>query len=409
MRTFYRLMAVVIVSMFCLSGCQKNDKAKYIFLFIADGMGPAHVTVTESYLSYKQGKIGGEQLQMTQFPYYGTATTYGAVKNVSCSAAAGTAIACGEKVLGGTIGVSVDSVNLKSIAYVLKEEGYKVGIMTTVPINHATPAAFYAHNLKRTNYHEISCEIPASGFDFFGGAGFLQYKGKNDDKEATDSILAKGGYTVCYGVEEFRKNTVGKDKVVFCQAKNRGKSAGYYVSDGLEDLGVKSEGDVKVEEDATLPEMLDLALEYFGEEKPFFIMAEGGVIDWASHENRTMSAIEGVLDFDAAIKEAYEFYKKHPNETLIVVTSDHETGGLSLGCGRAVINWKKLESQWVESGKQNILNAEENSELNKSCSIGWTTVKHTGCDVPVFAIGVGAEAFSGKMDNTEFMGKILRK
>ena len=163
------------MSMFCLSGCQKNDKAKYIFLFIADGMGPAHVTVTESYLSYKQGKIGGEQLQMTQFPYYGMATTYGAVKNVSCSAAAGTAIACGEKVLGGTIGVSVDSVNLKSIAYVLKEEGYKVGIMTTVPINHATPAAFYAHNLKRTNYHEISCEIPASGFDFFGGACACDY------------------------------------------------------------------------------------------------------------------------------------------------------------------------------------------------------------------------------------------
>ena len=414
MKRLFRLMAAVIATIFCLSGCQKDTKAKYIFLFIADGMGPTHVSVTESYLSYKAGKLGGEQLMMTQFPYYGMCTTYGAVKNVSCSAAAGTAIACGEKVLGGTIGVSRDSVNLKSIAYILKEEGYKIGLLTTVPINHATPAAFYAHNLKRINYHEISSEIPSSGFDFFGGAGFLQYKGKNNDKEATDSLLERNGYTVCYGMEEFRRESVGKDKVVFCQAKNRGKSAGYYVSDGLEELAKGPAGqdqlafcNSNIEVDASMAEILGLALEYLGDEKPFFIMGEGGVTDWASHENRTMSTIESIIDFDNAIKVAYEFYKQHPEETLIVVTSDHETGGLSLGCGRATINWKKLEDQWIESGKRNILDQEANSALNKSCSIGWATVKHTGCDVPVYAIGVGAEAFTGKMDNTEFVGKIL--
>ena len=219
--------------------------------------------------------------------------------------------------------------------------------------------------------------------------------------------LERNGYTVSYGIEEFRRESIGKDKMVFCQAKNRGKSAGYYVSDGLEDLGVKSNEDKADEADATMAEILGLALEYLSDEKPFFIMGEGGITDWASHENRTMSAIESVIEFDDAIKVAYEFYKKHPNETLIVVTSDHETGGMSLGCGRATINWKKLEDQWIESGKQNILDAEANRELNKSCSIGWATVKHTGCDVPVYAIGVGAEAFNGKMDNTEFKGKIL--
>lgn len=372
-------------------------------------MGATHISATESYLSYKAGKLGGEKLVMTQFPYFGMATTHGAVKHVSCSAASGTAIACGEKVLGGTVGISKDSVNLESIAYVLKNEGYKIGLLTTVPINHATPAAFYAHNAKRTNYYEISNEIPASGFDFFAGSGFLQFNGKDDDKESTESILERNGYTVSYGIEEFRKESVGKDKMVFCQAKNRGKSAGYYVSDGLEELGVKSDGGVAAESDATMAEMLELALEYLGDDKPFFIMGEGGVIDWASHENRTMSVIDGVLDLDAAVNVAYEFYKKHPDETLIIVTADHETGGMTLGGVKATVDWKTLEDQWIESGKRNILDAEANAKLNKKGSVVWATVKHTGCAVPVYAIGAGAEKFNGQIDNTEFKGKILGK
>lgn len=370
-------------------------------------MGTSHVAVTESYLSYKEGKLGGEQLQMTQFPYYGMATTHSANRNVTCSSAAGTAIACGVKTNNGVVGVNKDSVSVESVATVLKNEGYKVGILTTVPINHATPASFYAHNIKRTNYYEISNDIPASGFDFFAGSGFLQFNGKDNDKESTGDILERNGYTISYGIEEFRAESVGKDKMIFCQISNRDKSAGYYVSDGSVKTGKESDDDGTSESDATMAEMLELALEYFGDEEPFFIMGEGGIIDWASHENRTMSAIENVLDFDAAIKVAYEFYKKHPNETLIVVTADHETGGLSLGCSRATIKWKELESQWIESGKQNILNAEENAELNKNCSIGWTTLKHTGSAVPVFAIGVGAEKFNGRIDNTEIKGKIL--
>ena len=339
MRHIFRAVIGVIATMFCLSGCQNDTKAKYIFLFIGDGMGASHVAVTESYLSYKEGKLGGEHLLMTQFPYYGMATTYSANKNITCSSAAGTAIACGVKTNNGTLGVDKDSVSVESVAAVLKEEGYKIGLLTTVPINHATPAAFYAHSVKRTDYYAISSEIPASGFDFFAGTGFLQFNGKDNDKESTEDFLERNGYTVSYGIEEFRKESVGKDKVVFCQAKNRGKSAGYYVSDGLENTGVKSEEPGVELTDATMAEMLELALEYLGDEEPFFIMGEGGIIDWASHENRTMSTVENVLDFDAAIKVAYEFYKQHPKETLIIVTADHETGGLTLGAGRATINW----------------------------------------------------------------------
>ena len=409
MRLFFKVISAALVIMSCLSGCGTDNaapKAKYIFLFIGDGMGASHVAVTESYLSYKAGKLGGEQLLMSQFPYYGMASTHSANRNVTCSSAAGTAIACGVKANNGTLGVDKDSVNVESVATILKREGYKVGILTTVPINHATPAAFYAHSVKRTDYYAISNDIPASGFDFFAGTGFLQFKGKNNDKESTEDILERNGYTVSYGIEEFRRESAGKDKVVFCQAKNRGKSAGYYVSDGLENTGLKSE-DRTDEADATMAQMLELALEHLGDEEPFFIMGEGGIIDWASHENRTMSTVENVLDFDAAINAAYEFYKKHPEETLIIVTADHETGGLTLGAGRATIKWKELEDQWIESGKQNILDAEANAALNKKCSIGWTTVKHAGGAVPVFAVGAGAEKFTGRIDNTEIMGKIL--
>ena len=392
-------MAAVIIANLSFTGChnQNDDRAKYVFLFIGDGMGATHVAVTESYLSYKAGKLGGEQLLMTQFPYYGTATTHSANMNVTCSSAAGTAIACGEKANNGTVGINKDSVSIESVADVLKNDGYKIGILSTVPINHATPSSFYAHNISRSNYYEISSDIPASGFDFFAGAGFLDYKGKNGDKEPIERYLENNGYTVSYGIEEFRKESAGKDKVIFCQASNREESADNYVSDGV------------VEADATMAQMLELGLDYLGDKDPFFFMCEGGAIDWAAHDNKTMPMIENTLDFDAAIKVAYEFYQKHPKQTLIVVTADHETGGLTLGCGNSRINWEKMEKEWIESGKKNTLDREANSRLNKECSIGWTTGSHTGGAVPVFAIGVGAEKFNGRIDNTDFKGLILGK
>ena len=395
MRQFFKMMTAVILSVFCLAGCQNNQKAKYIFLFIGDGMGATHVAVTESYLSYKEGKLGGEQLLMTQFPYYGTATSHSANANITDSAASGTAIACGEKANNGTVGINKDSVNIESVAYALKKDGYKIGIMSTVPINHATPSAFYAHNIKRSNYYEISCDIPGSGFDFFAGAGFLDYKGKNNDLVPIDSYLEENGYSVSYGLDEFRTESMGKDKAIFCQASNRDTSAGNYINDG------------SVAADATMAEMLELGLEFIGDKEPFFFMCEGGAIDWAAHANRTMPLVENVLDFDAAIKVAYEFYKKHPKQTLIVVTADHETGGLSLGCGSKKVDWEKLENEWIESGKKSVMGNEENLQFNKECSIGWTNRSHTGGAVPVFAVGVGAEKFNGRMDNTDIKGKIL--
>lgn len=377
---------------------KKDDKAKYIFLFIGDGMGMGQVSLTESYLSYKAGKLGGEQLSFTKFPYLALCNTYSANRNITCSAAAGTAIACGEKTNNEYIGVDPDGKPLESIAYVLHNQGYNVGIMTTVPVNHATPAAFYGHNSSRYGYYEISQEIVSSGFEFFGGSGFYNYKGRNNDKPAVDIYIEGNGYDVCYGTKEFSTRDRSRD-IVFIQESGRETNPENYVSDGAEESGVE------------LYEMLQMGLEVLGDENPFFIMCEGGNIDWAAHDNKTMTTVMEVVAFDKAIREAIKFYNEHPEETLIIVTADHETGGVSIGEGKdwrpEIIDWPMLEKHWFESGEKNVLGYEENREMNKKALIGWTSSHHTAARVPAFAIGKGAEKFHGIIENTDIKGKIL--
>lgn len=398
-----RLISVILSAILTLAAtsCAENKtqekKAKYIFLMIGDGMGNSHVAAAESYLSYKSGKLGGELTTFRQFPNLCLCSTHSASHNITCSSAAGTAIACGIKTDNGMLGVDPEGNTLKSIAYELKEEGYKIGIMSSVPINHATPASFYGHNKSRSDYYNISKEIPASGFEFFGGPGFISFNGADGKEEDIDVYLERNGYEVCYGPEEFTATADTCDRIVFCQESNRKESADNYVSDKAES------------EDLPLAGIMEMAIEYLGDRQPFFIMCEGGAIDWAAHDNKTMTMVNEVLDFDAAVAVAYRFYLQHPDETLIVVTADHETGGIALGSrkGGSNINWEKLENQWDENGKKNDLGQKENTELNESCAIGWTSYGHTGAPVPTYAIGIGAERFNGFIDNTDIKGKIL--
>ena len=387
-----------IAMLIFLTGCSDNEtRARYVFLFIGDGMGNSHVAATESYLSYKAGKLGGEQLCFTQFPYAGLSATYSADHNITDSAAGGTAIACGSKTNNGMIGVDSEGNNLTSIAYALKEDGYKVGILTSVTINHATPASFFAHNKSRSDYYNISMEIPASGFEFFGGEGFSDFNGKDGKAEDIDIYLENNGYEVCYGTDEFKTAAPSCEKIVFCQESNRKESAANY------------ETDTREAEDIDLPTLVEMAIDFLGDEEPFFIMCEGGAIDWSAHDNKTMSTIEEVLEFDQAVAAAYEFYLAHPDETLIVITADHETGGMAIGSrmGGSNVNWEKLEQQWIESGRKSVLDSKDNMMLNETCSIGWTTFGHSGAPVPTYAVGKGAEKFCGCFDNTDIKGKIL--
>ena len=393
---------MAIAMMVTAAGCtQTDEKAKYIFLFIGDGMGNSHVSVTESYLSWKEGKLGGEQLRMTTFPVYGTATSHSADKRVTDSSAAGTAIACGEKTNNSYLGVDPEGNPVESMSFVLKEDGYKIGIISSVPINHATPGSFYGHNISRNGYYEIMTEIPASGFEYFASAGILGYNGpRGSEGQVPDAeeFLEANGYNVCFGKEELADAMENSDKIVFSQEYNR----------GVEPKNYDSTGD-KPETETTLAEMVQAGIDFLGDDEPFFIMCEGGEIDWASHSDKTMPMIIATIAFDEAIQTAYEFYLQHPDETLIVVTADHETGGVALGAGNhhGNINWEVIEKSWNENGHSNNLRSDENARLNAEAHIGWTTTDHTGGAVPVYAIGKGAEKFAGRMDNTDIKGKIL--
>ena len=397
--------AVIAAALVTLSGCctdkagSKDGTAKYVFLFIGDGMGHAHVAATESYLSYKADTVGGAHLTFSRFPNIALTSTYSANRAITCSAAGGTAIACGAKTNNEMIGVGPDGKALRSIAYDLKDRGYNVGIMTNNPVNHATPACFYANSESRYSYYDICRQLAESGFEFFGGSGFYQFRGKDGDQPSVQGFIEENGYKVYYGTEEFNARDKDAEKVIFIQESGREVDPEYYVSDGEEECDIK------------IAKMLEMGLEVLGDEEPFFIMCEGGNIDWAAHSNKTMAMVMEVLDFNAAIDKAMEFYNEHKDETLIVVTADHETGGLSIGQGvewrKEIIGWDLLEKSWVESGEKNVLPFEENKALNESALIGWTSCHHTVSPVVTYAIGKGAEKFNGMIDNIDIKGKIL--
>ena len=398
-------MTIVIVSVFCFASCNNckdnTPTAKYIFYFIGDGMGNTHVALTESYLSYKAGKENGERLSFTQFPYLALAETWPIGGHITCSSASGTALACGIKTTNNSLGVDPDGNEGTSIAVELHNQGYNVGIMSSVPVNHATPASFFAHNEYRGNYYEISQDMIDDGFEFFGGAGLYDIRGKKGDLPSTLDFLEENGYAVCYGKSTFTERQPNSEKIVYLQPSSQETGPEYYVREG------DKEGDIQ------LSEMLGLCIDHLGDEEPFIIVCEEGRIDWSAHGNKTMSMVHDVLSLNETVKKALEFYYAHPDETLIVVTADHETGGPAIGDGQEwksdFIDWEILEKSWIECGGKNNLNRQDNRALNYAAQVGWTTENHSGAPVPVYAIGKGAERFHGRINNIDIKGLILGK
>ena len=313
----FSIIAALVLFPILLSA--QNQKAKYVFYFIGDGMGFNHVSVTEYWLGYTEGVFDSRPLAFSNFPVLGWAVTHSASNLITDSAAAGTALSTGSKTDNGMLGVDPDTTALESIAGKIHDAGYKVGISSTVGINHATPGAFYGHSASRSNYYDIAMEIPASGFEFFAGGGVIESTGEDGDKASVYDFIEKNGYVIAEGMDEFDGMKASAGKMLLLQEDGRMKTELPYAID-------MKDGDM------TQADLVKASIDflYDGNGQGFFVMSEGGRIDWASHGNDTKAMILETLSLSDAVAEAIKFYNEHPDETLIVVTADHETGGLTM-------------------------------------------------------------------------------
>lgn len=420
-------------------------------------MGLTHIRATSAYLQNK----GNEDLTMLSFPVKTILTTHAEDNFITGSAASGTALASGHKTCMGTIGLDCSkSVELESIPEILKKNNKKIGIVTSVSIDHATPSAFYAHQDVRNQYYEIALQLSESNYDYFAGGGFLN-PGKSGKINAYDHIM-KNGYKQINSIKELNLLDSSATKIFANISKIAGTKDLQYTLDrnsNYPDLATFTQAGINVLENS----------------QGFFMMVEGGKIDWSSHANDLATTIHEVIDFDNAIKKALEFYKKHPEETLILVTADHETGGLALGAAKmgydsnfeiidlqkasyetfsAIVKKMKAKNATYEMTKDSVkkyfgigdkipleyyeekqleqaynlsfdkskLSEKEHSELfgtydpitvfctktlAKNAGIAWTTFAHTGTFVPFFAIGCNASKFEQITDNTDITKTII--
>lgn len=293
---------------------------KYIFYFIGDGMGMGHIMAAQQYNRHILGNT--TPLLMMQFPIASMAESYSANAPVTDSAASGTALSTGYKTKNYMLGMLPDSTHVYSIAKDLKEGGFGVAVLSSVGADDATPAAFYAHVPYRKHFLDIGMDAARSGYQFIGGSGL---RGLKDEKGApttlTDSLKAHN-VTVLHSADEVASHK--GEKVMLLQPSPWDINNTGYTIDSLKGV-------------MPLAAMTRTALDHLRASSPerFFMMVEGGNIDHAAHSNDGGAVIKEILNFNDAIAVAYDFYLQHPDETLIVVTADHNTGGMSIAGGPA--------------------------------------------------------------------------
>lgn len=456
---YHIIRSSTFLSAICICFASYGVEApKYIFYFIGDGMGMGPVLSADYYNRFIEGEENS--LLMLQFPTIGWCQTYSASSTTTDSAAAGTALATGHKTKNGMLGMDTDSVPVQSIASKLHDDGWGVGLVTTVAADDATPAAFYAHVPNRHNSYDIDLDAANSGFEFIAGAGM-----KGIDSERHDDVMRafdKAGIGVHFGI-----NGIGdfnsKRVVLLNVERGRTWNVGYVTDDATSGL--------------TLPLMTKTALAHLKEHTPekFFLMVEGGNIDHALHANDGGTAIREINNFNDALRIAYDFYLEHPEETLIIVTADHDTGGMAMGnntvkyssnfgnlryqhrskevfseelksmlAEEKIPTWEEMRSllgQYLglfreielTPAQEKLLRdkfgdtferrtAVDNATLYASfdafaeavyklwsdiTGYGFTSNAHTGNPVPLTAIGVGASRFNALNNNTDIPVKIL--
>lgn len=345
---------ILVLSLFVASSVVANaqGKVKNVIFMIGDGMGLSQAYAAQTHK--------GEKLAIFQLPYIGLISTYSANNYITDSAAAGTAISSGVKTNNGIIGITPDSLqHTVSIMEIAKRNGLATGIGVTCSVTHATPAAYYAHQINRGMYEEIASDFLVSDIDICIGGGRKYFENRKDGKNLSD-VLRQKNYDVVYNIDDAKKS-------------HKPKILGLYADEEPTTIN-GGRGNI-------LPKTTEFIINKLNEvgRKGFFIMIEGSQIDWGGHANDEQYIVNETLDFDDAVKIAIDFAKKDGN-TLVIVTADHETGGMSL------VNGNREEKEVVSE---------------------FTTKNHSATPVPVYAFGPGAENFTGYFDNTEFKSKII--
>ena len=345
---------------------------KYVFLFIGDGMSYPQIQSTADYLGalededYWQaqpslddngGAIldGPSYLNFMNFEAAGSAVTFDSNSFAPDSASTATSIATGYKTYSGSINVDeTGTIEYETIAEKLhSQKDYAVGVITSVNLNHATPAAFYAHQASRSSYYEIGLELIESGFEYFAGGGLLSPTGSEGDQDDLYELAAEAGYTVAKTHAEAEAVSADTEKAILIDENLADSDAMAYELDRTEDMW-------------SLADYVEKGIEVLSDDEDgFFLMCEGGKIDWACHANDAASTIHDTIALADAVQVAIDFAEEHPDETLILVTGDHETGGLTIGFAGTDydtyldllesqrISFAKYDSDYVANYKEN--------------------------------------------------------
>ncbi len=321
-----------------------------IILLIGDGMGVAQIF---SGITANKGQLNLQNMKNIGFSKTQSSSNY-----ITDSAAGGTALSSGKKTYNGAIGVDPDKKSVETILEIAERNDKATGLVSTSAITHATPASFIAHQPDRGMYEEIAADFLKTDIDVFIGGGKSSFSERKDGQDLIRKLEDKG-YNMFDNLEDAESITNGKLGVLTAPEHNG---------------NFEERGDM-------LQVAADKALEILSKDKDgFFLMVEGSQIDWGGHQNNTSYVVGEMLDFDKTIGEILKFAVKD-KETLVIVTADHETGGMAM----------------------------KSSDISKGyVNAGFVTGGHTGVMVPVFAFGPGAQEFMGIYENTSIFDKMLQ-
>ena len=341
-------LLLTLFTVFNVTGQKTPETPVNIILMIGDGMGLSQITAG----MYSNGN----KTALEEFEYIGLSKTHSSENLVTDSAASGTAFACGKKTMNGVLGMDINNNKLNSILEICKSRGYLTGLISTSSIVHATPASFYANVRSRKQYEDIALQLSENNIDYFIGGGEKHFKKRNDNRNLISEMK---DYEMVNNLTKFSQST--SNKLGFFTYYDEPPS----LNEGRKPM---------------LDEALLATLDKFDQrEKPFFIMVEGSQIDWGGHANEIDYITSEFKDFDGAISVAVNYVNANPN-TLLIVTADHETGGLAITFGKTKPYTFK-------------------SDFN--------TGGHSATMVPVFSYGTCAEKFSGIYENTAIFDKML--